>query len=236
MPRVLPPRPLRPSTRPAFRGSSASIPPARGAPAPEVRLGNEIFRFPTERSNQLEVTLFLQFHLLQLGRGGGAEGLPIILIRGAPRSAKLQPRAESSRDSCWLIMNIFMAAQPGFALLLLAEPCYLSVYFGRALGVCSKAPKSHKFGVRVSAAVVSGSAALPHPCSRSRRCHVPGGGCVGPGAGPGSPTAPTVAKGALGPAPKSGPSTHARGGGLNPAPPGHLSLLAIGRSCPGAPS
>lgn len=174
------------------------------------------------------MTLFLQFHLLQLGRGGGAEGLPIILIRGAPRSAKLQPRAESSRDSCWLIMNIFMAAQPGFALLLLAEPCYLSVYFGSALGVCRKAPESQKFGVRVSA-VLSGSAALPHLCSWSWRCHVPGGGCVGPGLGPGSPTASPVAKGALG-------LVLALGGGSGSGPPGHRSLLAVGRSCPGAPS
>lgn len=158
------------------------------------------------------MTLFLQFHLLQLGRGGGAEGLPIILIRGAPRSAKLQPRAESSRDSCWLIMNIFMAAQPGFALLLLAEPCYLSVYFGSALGVCRKAPESQKFGVRVSA-VLSGSAALPHLCSWSWGCHVPGGGCVGPGLGPGSPTAAPVAKGALG-------LVLALGGGPDLAPQG----------------
>lgn len=62
-----------------------------------------------------EVTLFLQFHLLQLGHGGGAGGLPIILIRGAPRAAKLQPRAGSSPGSCWLLMNTVMAAQPGLA-------------------------------------------------------------------------------------------------------------------------
>lgn len=112
-----------------------------------IKQENEIFHFLTERSNQLEVTLFLQFHLLQLGHGGGAGGLPIILIRGAPHTAKLQPRAGSSPGSCWLIMNIFMAAQPGLARLLLPKPCSLHVFWALAGSLQKTSPRSEVWWV-----------------------------------------------------------------------------------------
>lgn len=138
---------LQPHQHPPCSAGVSSTSSVRSPGSRGLKQENEIFRFPTQRSNRLEVTLFLQFHLLQLGHGGGAGGLPIILIRGAPRAAKLQPRAGSSPGSCWLIMNIFMAAQPGLARLLLPEPCSLRVFWALAGSLQKTSPSSEVWWV-----------------------------------------------------------------------------------------
>lgn len=94
-------------------GPGSPRPPARRAPAQGIKREDEIVPFPTGRSNRSGATLFLRFHLLQLGRGGGAGGLPVILVEGLP---------VQRRSGCF-VQNVLAAARPGQARRPPPEPC-----------------------------------------------------------------------------------------------------------------